>query len=74
MAAKGFGWLLGLAVIVVALAAGAAILMPAETAGAQAAECRDAGIVPGSIKVVSTNNLAGEVSGHTIRFQHRQRG
>ena len=69
MAAKRFGWLLGLAVIVVAVAVAVAVLMPTETAGAQAVECRDAGIVPGSVDVVSSNNLAGAVSGHTIRFQ-----
>ena len=66
--AKAFGLFLVLAVAL-AIAAGAAVLMPAGTAGAQAAECRDAGVVPGSVEVVSSNNLAGEVSGHTIRFQ-----
>ena len=66
--AKAFGLFLVLAAAL-ALAAGAALLMPTETAGAQAAECRDAGIVPGSVEVVSSNNLAGEVSGHTIKFQ-----
>ena len=39
-------------------------------AGAQrAAECQTAGIVPGSVAVVSTSTLAGAVSGHTIKFQ-----
>ena len=66
--AKSFGLFLVLAVAL-AIAAGAVALMPAGAAGAQASECRDAGVVPGSVEAVSTNNLAGEVSGHTIRFQ-----
>lgn len=72
MAAKRFGGLLGLvlvAVVAAVAAAAAALLLPPGAAGAQGTECRDAGIVPGSVKVVSSNNLAGEVSGHTIRFQ-----
>ncbi len=72
MAAKGFGgWFgLGLVAVVVAVAAAAALLLvPTGMAGAQGAECRYAGVVPGSVKVTSSNNLAGEGSRHTIRFQ-----
>ena len=71
MAAKGFGGLLGLGLLAVvsAVAVAAALLLLPGAAGAQAAECRDGGIVPGSVAVVSSNNLAGEASGHTIRFQ-----
>ena len=73
MTAKGFGgWFgLGLLAVVAAIAVGAAalLMLPMGVVGAQGAECRDNGIVPGSVKVVSSNNLAGELSGHTIRFQ-----
>ena len=71
MTAKGFGgWFgLGLVAVVAAVAAAVALLLPLGTVGAQGAECREGGVVPSSVKVVSSNNLAGEVSGHTIRFQ-----
>ncbi len=72
MTAKGFGgWFglaLGVVVAAVAVAAAALLLLPGAV-GAQGAECREGGIVPGSVAVVSSNNLAGEGSGHTIRFQ-----
>ena len=56
---------MGLAVaLLVGLATAAA-----ETARPQAAECQTAGIVPGSMEVLSDSNLAGAVSGHIIRFQ-----
>ena len=66
--AKVVGLFLVLAAVA-AVAAGAALLTPPGAVGAQGAECRDGGVVPGSVEVVSTNNLAGEASGHTIRFQ-----
>ena len=70
MTAKRFGgWFgLGLLAVVAAVAAAALLLLPG-VVEAQGAECRDAGVVPGSVTVVSSNNLAGEGSGHTIRFQ-----
>ena len=40
-----------------------------QAAGAQAAECETAGVVPGSVAVISDSNWAGAVSGHTIKFQ-----
>ena len=40
-----------------------------QAAGAQAAECETAGIVPDSVEIISDSNWAGAVSGHTIRFQ-----
>ena len=41
-----------------------------QAAGAQmAAECETAGVVPGSVEIISTSNWAGAVSGHTIKFQ-----
>ena len=73
MAIKGGVWTvvwLGLLAVFVAVAVGiAALLMPPGTVGAQAPECSDGGVVPGSVEVVSNNNLVGEASGHTIRFQ-----
>ena len=66
--AKAVGLFLVLAAAL-AVAGAAALLLPTGAVGAQAAECRDAGIVPGSVKITSSNNLAGEGSGHTIRFQ-----
>ena len=71
MAIKGFGrwfgW--GLLAAAAAVAVGIAALLLPGAVGAQAAECREGGVVPGSVEVVSSNNLAGEVSGHIIRFQ-----
>lgn len=68
MAIKGFGRWFGWGLLAVVAAVAALPLAPG-LVGAQGAECRDGGVVPGSVEVVSTNNLAGEASGHTIRFQ-----
>ena len=60
----------GLPLVIVALALVAGLLALPDRAGAHKAEyCPSNGIVPGSVRVISTNNGAGEVSGHTIRFQ-----
>ena len=67
--AKAVGMFLVLAIVAAVVVGIAALLLPPGTVGAQAAECSDGGVVPGSVEVVSTNNLAGEASGHTIRFQ-----
>ena len=73
MAAKGFGWLLGLAVIVVAVAVGAVVGSPqvadAAPAGIYEVGCPRSEIVPGSIAVTSTSREVGRPSGHTIRFR-----
>ena len=71
MAVKGFGrwfgW--GLLAVVAAVAVEMGLLVASGVVGAQGEECRDGGIAPGSVEVISGNNLAGEASGHTIRFQ-----
>ena len=60
----------GLPLVVVALALAVMWLALPDEAGAQVAEyCPTNGIVPGSVAVISTNNGAGEVSGHVVRFQ-----
>ena len=74
MAVKMLGWFLspamGLAVaLLVSLATAAAETARPQAAGAQAAECQTAGIVPGSMEILSDSNLAGAVSGHTLRFR-----
>ena len=71
-AVKALGGFLFPAVVValsVALALTAVAQARSEVVAAPAAECETAGIVPGSVAVVSTSTLAGAVSGHTIRFQ-----
>jgi len=75
MAVKVLGWFLfpaaALAVVLLvgpALAA-ADLARPHAAAVQRAAECETAGIVPGSVVVVSTSNRAGAVSGHSIKFQ-----
>ena len=69
MAVKALGWFLAPALaLAVALLVGMATAA-AETARPQAAECQTAGIVPGSMEILSDSNLAGAVSGHTLRFR-----
>ena len=74
MAVKVLGWFLAPAMaLAVALLVGLATAaedpeMP-QAAAAQAAECQTAGIVPGSMEILSDSNLAGAVSGHTLRFR-----
>ena len=56
--------------LLVGLATAAAETARPQAAGAQmAAECETAGVVPGSVTVISTSNWAGAASGHTLRFQ-----
>ena len=74
MAVKALGWFLvpalALAVaMLVGLATAAAETARPLAARAQAAECQTAGIVPGSMEILSDSNLAGAVSGHTLRFR-----
>ena len=74
MAVKALGWFLAPAMalavaLLVGLATAAAETARPQAAGAQMAECQRAGIVPGSMEILSDSNLAGAVSGHTIRFQ-----
>ena len=60
----------GLPLVVVALALVVMWLVLPDKAGAQVSEyCPTNGIAPGSVQVISTNNGAGEVSGHVVRFQ-----
>ena len=59
---------MGLFVMVTTVLTAALLLMPRE-AGAQDAYCPAVGIVPGSVSVISTNNGAGQVSAHVVRFQ-----
>ena len=61
---KGWGLL-----IVLAVALAAAMLVLPDQATAQSPQCRSGGIVPGSVSITSTNSGAGQVSGHTARFQ-----
>ena len=55
--------------IVLAVALAAALLVLPDQATAQSPRCRSGGIVPGSVSITSTNNGAGQVSEHTVRFQ-----
>lgn len=73
MAVKALGWFLAPALalavaLLVGLATAAEMARP-QGAGAQAAECQTAGVVPGSMEILSDSNRAGAVSGHTIRFR-----
>ena len=74
MAVKALGWFLAPAMalavaLLVGLALAAAEPELTQAAGAQAAECQTAGVVPGSMEILSDSNLAGAVSGHTLRFR-----
>ena len=74
MAVKMLGWFLSPAMalavaLLVGLTTAAAETARPQGAGAQAAECQTAGIVPGSMEILSDSNLAGAVSGHIIRFR-----
>ncbi len=55
--------------IILAVALAAALLVRPDEAGAQSGHCPSTGIVPGSVSVISTNNVAGHVSAHVVRFQ-----
>ena len=65
MSARMF-WLSVLAIVV---AMAAALLVQTGQAGAQPVLCRTSGIVPYSVTLVSTDDGAGQVSGHIVRFQ-----
>ena len=74
MAVKALGWFLAPALalavaLLVGLATAAAETARPQAAGAQMGECQRAGIVPGSMEILSDSNLAGAVSGHTLRFR-----
>ena len=74
MAVKALGWLLApapaLAVaLLVGLATAAAETARPQAAGDGPAECQTAGVVPGSMEILSDSNLAGAESGHTLRFR-----
>ena len=74
MAVKALVWFMAPALaltvaLLVGLATAAAEMARPQGAAAQAAECQTAGIVPGSMEILSDSNLAGAVSGHTLRFR-----
>lgn len=64
MGHKGFGLLL---ILLAGMAA--ALLVKPNQVNSQDMYCPPNGIVPGSVSVTSTNNGAGQVAGHTVRFQ-----
>ena len=64
MSYKGLWLLLALAVTLAAV-----LLVKPDRADAQDNDCSTNGIVPGSVSVISTNNGAGQVSAHVVRFQ-----
>ena len=72
---KVLGWFLfpaaalAIALLIGSATAAAEPARPHAAAAQRAAECQTAGIVPGSVAVVSTSALAGAVSGHSIKFQ-----
>lgn len=61
---RGMGLLIVLATGVIA-----ALLVQPNPAAAENGYCPTNGIVPGSMEVISTNYGAGQVAGHTVRFQ-----
>ena len=61
---KRFSVFLALAVVLIA-----ALLAQTGQAGAQPVPCWTSGIVRGSAFIVSTNDGAGQVAGHIVRFQ-----
>ena len=74
MAVKALVWFMAPALplavaLLVGMATAAAETARPQGAGAQMAECQRAGIVPGSMEILSDSNLAGAVSGHIIRFR-----
>ena len=74
MAVKVLGWFLAPALalavaLLVGLATAAADPEMPQAAGAEPAECQTAGVVPGSMEILSDSNLAVSVSGHIIRFR-----